>query len=100
MLAADLLAYGKHSSEQSTAAVTAADKHCPAHGFHLKRPSRSRDLPLTRDTGGDGVAAQAASMHNQILKRKNVSSLLHLMPFYIYVCHGQMTQGTLHLSHL
>lgn len=100
MLAADLLAYDKHSSERSTAAVTAADKHCPAHEFHLNglpAPGISHSL---RDTGGDGDAAQAASMHIQIHKRRTVSPLLHLVPFHIHVCHDQMTQGSQLITHL
>lgn len=55
MLAAGLLAYGKHSSEQSAAAVSAADKHWPAHEFHLNglpAPGISHSL---RDVGGMGI---------------------------------------------
>lgn len=52
MLAAGLLAYGKHSSERSTAAVTAADKHCPAHEFHLNGLPAPGISHSPRDTGG------------------------------------------------
>lgn len=55
MLAAGLLAYDKHSSEWSAAAVTAADKHCPAHEFHLNGLPAPGISHSTRDTGGMGM---------------------------------------------
>lgn len=81
MLAADLLVYGKHSSERSTAAVTAADKHCPAHEFHLNGLPAPGISHSPRDTGGMGMVHKQLACTSKYTNTRPFHLRCTLYPF-------------------